>query len=488
MIAGRLVPGETFRARVPGLEWAQPRNSREEDHGPIPTDRRRRGARQARSSGHRWRWPYRGMSFRPRRFPEADRRRRTGGARQARLAGRRPAWRHGQGILVGHAVRSPYRRPRPRHAAALYALAPRRAGLRLRPLLHVAGIGLYLPARHRDSPRLVPCPQHDVCRHVQGRRRPHAPGRGYPHLYAARGDRGAGIRRQQAGLQGGDDRHRNPRRAADFGADHHRLEAQLVDGEFQLLDRLLRRIGGDNRDRAHAVADALEHVGIHHVEGTARGAANLGVVQVDIAQSQRRVAMGEVEAQLVEARAHIARQHGEGAVVGMGTGRHAAPESLDRGAMRAADRPGALGALRQFGAGDLLQEIVEGEMTFRDMAIAIDDRMIELGAHLGADDRLELAHDLPPASFLAAPTLAPEPGPGKSRPEPAARLSFTKKEYAMPAPIRPPLTSACATTASPASARSATAMPGRSISTIPRATPSRFISTPRTTPPSPMPT
>ena len=117
--------------------------------------------------------------------------------------------------------------------------------------------------------------------------------------------------------------------------------------------------------------------------------------------------MGEIEPELVEPRAHVARQHGEGAVAGQRPRRHAPPEALDRGAVRPAGRPRRLGARRQLRAGDLFEEIVDARIGIRDMAVAVDDRMIELGPYLGAPGSLRNRTCFPPAPLFAR-TLAPE--------------------------------------------------------------------------------
>jgi hypothetical protein len=89
-------------------------------------------------------------------------------------------------------------------------------------------------------------------------------------------------------------------------------------GEFELLDRLLRRIGRDHRHRAQPVADIGEHLGIEHVERAAARAPRRLIGEINMAQAARRVAMREVDADLVHARAEITRQLRQGAVGRMG--------------------------------------------------------------------------------------------------------------------------------------------------------------------------
>ena len=190
----------------------------------------KRGPRQARPSRDRRRCAHRGVRLCAPRFRAPARRRGRGqyGDRDPR-----PSRPHRARLLVGAVVGGPYRRSRPGAAAALFPLAHGRARHRLRAFLHDARPEPRLSAGRGGAAGELPRAQHALRRDVRRRRRPDAAGRGDPDLYAARGDRGARVRRDGTRPQGGDDRHR----AARAGPDGDRQGPVPVAHAVDALDR-----------------------------------------------------------------------------------------------------------------------------------------------------------------------------------------------------------------------------------------------------------
>ena len=97
-------------------------------------------------------------------------------------------------------------------------------------------------------------------------------------------------------------------------ADHDHLVAELFGGELDLLDRLLRRVHGDDGGGDDSILEPAELVGREHVVGAADGATLPGVLHAVIAKARRRVHDAEVDAEIVQALVHEARQHRGGPV------------------------------------------------------------------------------------------------------------------------------------------------------------------------------
>ncbi len=112
--------------------------------------------------------------------------------------------------------------------------------------------------------------------------------------------------------------------------------------------------------------------------------------------------MGEVDAELVHARAEVARQLRHGAVAGTGAGRQPPPEALDRGPVMRAHR---VHGLRHLLAGELAHEIEMGEIAFDDMRIGVDHGMIELDADIASGKTFE-RHRLSSLSTVLLAALA----------------------------------------------------------------------------------
>src|SRR5262249_51875833 len=120
------------------------------------------------------------------------------------------------------------------------------------------------------------------------------------------------------------------------------------------------------------------------------------------AQAARRVAMREVDAELVHPRAEIARQLRHGAVAGVWAGRHTPPEAAHR---RPVIGPHRQDPLRHLLAGELPDEVEMREVALDDMGVAVDDRVVELGADIAPRESFDGHGRLLPWSWSLAAIL-----------------------------------------------------------------------------------
>ena len=169
-------------------------------------------------------------------------------------------------------------------------------------------------------------------------------------------------------------------RLADLGADHHRLVPEFEHRVLEFANRLFRRIRRDDGRRADAVLDVAEHVGVHHVERAAAGGAQFVVAHVERGKPRRRQHVGEIDAALFHPRGEVSREHRHRAVGGMRGRRVSPPDHLGRPVRRGPLHPAGL----DLRAGDLTNVFVEQPLAFDDVAVGIDDRVIELSANLAA--------------------------------------------------------------------------------------------------------
>jgi hypothetical protein len=140
------------------------------------------------------------------------------------------------------------------------------------------------------------------------------------------------------------------------------------------------RVHGDHRGRGHAVADIFEHVGIHHVERAAGGLAHLVIGHHLAAEAVGRVEGREIDPGLVEPLGIEPRQHAGHSVDGLGAGVSTPKHRFSPKRARLGD--GFVETFDEVRAAHLFQEIGQHEAGFDDMAVAVDDRIIELLAPL----------------------------------------------------------------------------------------------------------
>jgi hypothetical protein len=191
--------------------------------------------------------------------------------------------------------------------------------------------------------------------------------------------------------------------AADGAGEHADLGAELFGDEFELLDRLLRRVHRDHRGRGHPVAELTEIIGGDDVEAADHCTPCLVIVDAGYAEPRSRVDHGEIEPQLVEPVIEHARHHRGSAVTGVGS--LAPPEALHRDAATA-----SLGDRQRERFGDamhvpqqpvrplvtdgLAHLLGEHRPVFDPMAVAIDNRVAEPGTNLIGMVFLACAHAL----------------------------------------------------------------------------------------------
>jgi len=182
-----------------------------------------------------------------------------------------------------------------------------------------------------------------------------------------------------------------------MAADEGGLEAERLDGVFQLVDGLLRRAHGHDGDRREPARMLAESLGVELVERPRYRAAHLFVAQADEAEAERGVHHGEVDAELVQAAAHEARQHRRRAIERIrcrhmperGPAQALAPALCVIRAVPLVHRDGFedLGKSRgNARARNVLQHVLEGELAFDDMRIGVDHGVAELlayGVHAG---------------------------------------------------------------------------------------------------------
>jgi hypothetical protein len=181
-------------------------------------------------------------------------------------------------------------------------------------------------------------------------------------------------------------------RAVHQAAEHRDLVAELLDGVVELLDRLLRRVHGDDRRRGHTIGKGAEIFGRDDIVGAASGAARLAIADARHPQTAGRIDDCEIEPDLVEALIEEPRKNRSREVARilgrMGPERlladTAPPPLLDRhrqhAARAAADRaPAAHRGL----AADLAQLLGEDGPVFDPVAVGVDNRVVEAGFDLG---------------------------------------------------------------------------------------------------------
>ena len=165
-------------------------------------------------------------------------------------------------------------------------------------------------------------------------------------------------------------------------------------GVVHLLDRLGRLGEAEHADRHHAVEVGREQVGDHRVVGADGDVAQLGVGDV-AAQRETHAGEddGEVDAPVVEAVVEEARERGGGAVAHVDrdapvrrAAEPALPSLLDRELVPPVEAvPVARAELVDIGGAADLGDVVEVDREELDpVAIGVDHRVVELGAHLRA--------------------------------------------------------------------------------------------------------
>ncbi len=147
--------------------------------------------------------------------------------------------------------------------------------------------------------------------------------------------------------------------------------------ELQFLDRLGRRVGRNDRNRTQTIPHVGVHLGGEHVESAAARPSHILVGDVHVRQPARRVAVGEIDAQLIHATAHVARQLRERTVTGVRPRRQTPPETFHRWPVRRGERTDTLGHVAP---GHLAHEIQVSEIALDHVGVRIDHRVIELGA------------------------------------------------------------------------------------------------------------
>ena len=195
----------------------------------------------------------------------------------------------------------------------------------------------------------------------------------------------------------GDRRHR-PR---DRAGEHRDLGAELTHAELELLDRLVRCVTRDGRGRRHAVAKLAEVVGGHDVERVAHGASRLVVGDAGDAEPGRGIDGREVDTQLLEPLVEEPREHPGRAVAGVSRRSRpepfladAAPSALVHGRRQVVFRR-SLGREEGVGrlvAADLAHLLGEDRRKLDPVAVAVDDRVLELCMELGRAQMAVTAH------------------------------------------------------------------------------------------------
>ena len=192
-------------------------------------------------------------------------------------------------------------------------------------------------------------------------------------------------------------------RPAHAAAEHADLRAELLGDELKFLDRLVRRVHRDHRDRGQPVAEVLEIIVGDDVEAADHRAPGRVVGDARDAEPGGRVDDAEIDAELVEPVVQHPGHHRRRAVARVG--RLPAPEPLHRDAAFRALRGGHAERIRD--AALRLQEPVGAEVA-RDLAdllgkdrgvldpmpVAVDDGVRETLADFFG--RLVRAHLAPP--------------------------------------------------------------------------------------------
>ena len=187
-------------------------------------------------------------------------------------------------------------------------------------------------------------------------------------------------------------------RTADGALDHDRLHAQFVDAELSLADGLLRSPHGNDGGGNKTVAVAAKEVRMHHVDGPDVGETKLVVRNPPKTQPLRRVEHREIDAEIVEARPQEAWEHGGRTVERVGGGRK--PEGRSNCALglplfrREAVPSVVLVALHKLDvaldharAGHLLEVVENDRLDLEEVAVGVNDGMVELRPDLSRRGR-----------------------------------------------------------------------------------------------------
>ena len=172
-------------------------------------------------------------------------------------------------------------------------------------------------------------------------------------------------------------------RTRDAGGNHRHLEAVGV-CEFELRDRLLRCMHRDRRGRRETIAKRRADFRIHRVERAHRAAAHVAIVNGRQREAQGRVHDREVDADFVEPLMKQLRRHHRREVVRIVAdappcAAHVAGLAVAAGAGRMLPQL-ALVSIGEVLAAGLLQIVLEQRRGLDQVAVAIDDRMIEFRA------------------------------------------------------------------------------------------------------------
>ena len=187
-------------------------------------------------------------------------------------------------------------------------------------------------------------------------------------------------------------------RSLDEPRDHDGAQAELADGELQVLDRLRGRVHRDRRGRRDAVRAVAEDLGAVAVERAARGIAQRRVLDVRVRETGARVDHGEVDAELGQA---LVQQCGQGRggqverILGRRPERRAvhalAPALLEAERFPATlhapvveepvapgERDGRLAAREALR--ELEEPVLEDRLQLEQMPVGVDHRVTEAGA------------------------------------------------------------------------------------------------------------
>ena len=182
--------------------------------------------------------------------------------------------------------------------------------------------------------------------------------------------------------------------AGNKSTDHHCLEAQLGNGEVELLDGLFGGVGGNGRHRGEAVLQTLVAVGQVAVERPAELVANFVVAVGGEVEADAGVANRKVHAQLLDAVVEHRWGHRGGEVPGVGQRQR--PPRPPEGAsgepiIRGEARPVGLAVERAVGhlgvqpsLKPLVEAVlVEGRVVLEHVPVGVDDGMAEVGPDVG---------------------------------------------------------------------------------------------------------
>jgi hypothetical protein len=181
--------------------------------------------------------------------------------------------------------------------------------------------------------------------------------------------------------------------------DHDDLHAQLAHRVGGFLDGLLRSVDRDHRGGGDAGTIGREHLRVHPVHRARAGAAQLLVGIAHVEETQGGVEQAEVDAEVVQPLVEEARDHGGGAVEGIGgLAPPGGPVLPPVSPLLAAPLvPAGLRLLLHEMVGHRrarhLPEIVEEDRhRLQPVAVAVDDGMVEPGADGGGLGVFRVSH------------------------------------------------------------------------------------------------